>query len=171
MDHINSNFTAEESALVVSLVVNAWETHNLRVTTFVNSLSDEKLMTATAPGRNSGYYILGHLTAVNDALLPLLGFGEKLHPELAAIFLNNSEEYGRTDPSIASLKSYWQKINETLSAHIAQMKPHDWLAPHTAVSEADFLKEKHRNKLNVLIGRTNHQSYHWGQLIYLKDKA
>jgi hypothetical protein len=35
---------------------------------------------------------------------------------------------------------------------------------HTAVSEADFALNPSRNKLSILISRTNHQSYHLGQL-------
>ena len=32
------------------------------------------------------------------------------------------------------------------------------------VSDEDFAREPHRNKLNVLISQTNHLSYHPGQL-------
>jgi hypothetical protein len=45
-----------------------------------------------------------------------------------------------------------------------------WFERHTSVSEEDFLKEPHRNKLNVLLNRTNHQSYHFGQMILLQAK-
>ena len=38
------------------------------------------------------------------------------------------------------------------------------------VSAEDFAKEPHRNKLNLIINRTNHQNTHYGQLIYLKPK-
>jgi len=48
------------------------------------------------------------------------------------------------------------------------MQPTEWFTRHTSVSEEDFIKEPHRNKLNVLITRATHQSYHLGQLIYLK---
>lgn len=41
---------------------------------------------------------------------------------------------------------------------------------HSAVSEEDFAKEPHRNKLNLLLNRTNHLSYHHGQLVFLKEK-
>jgi len=40
----------------------------------------------------------------------------------------------------------------------------DWLGRHTAVSAEDFANEPLRNKLNVLMGRTIHESYHLGQL-------
>jgi len=51
------------------------------------------------------------------------------------------------------------------------MSPSDWFTKHSAISAEDFEKEPHRNKLNILINRTNHQSYHMGQLIYLIEKA
>ena len=38
---------------------------------------------------------------------------------------------------------------------------------HTAVSEEDFSKEPHRNKLNIVISRTSHLQYHTGQLVLL----
>jgi len=43
------------------------------------------------------------------------------------------------------------------------MTSEDWLSRHTSVSEEDFAADPLRNKLNVLIGRTNHESYHLGQ--------
>ncbi len=36
------------------------------------------------------------------------------------------------------------------------------------VSDEDFEKEPHRNKLNIIVTRTSHLSYHTGQLILLK---
>ena len=44
-----------------------------------------------------------------------------------------------------------------------------WFEKHTAVSEEDFTKEPHRNKLSVVLSRTNHLAYHVGQLALLKN--
>jgi hypothetical protein len=73
-------------------------------------------------------------------------------------------------PSVAELRKYWKEVNAKLSAAITTTTSNEWFAKHTAVSAEDFAKEPLRNKLNVLISRTNHQSYHLGQLIYLKPK-
>ena len=73
-------------------------------------------------------------------------------------------------PAIDELKKYWNEVNTELTEHFSTMQPAEWFAPHTAVSEKDFEKEPHRNKLNVLITRSTHQSYHLGQLAYLKNK-
>ncbi len=56
----------------------------------------------------------------------------------------------------------------TLAKHFNILQPNEWLGKHTAVSEEDFIKEPHRNRLNVVIGRTNHLSHHLGQLTLLK---
>jgi len=58
----------------------------------------------------------------------------------------------------------WNTVNTTLTNHFNTMQPSDWLDRHTKVSPEDFAKEPHRNKLNILLTRTNHLSYHSGQL-------
>ena len=72
-------------------------------------------------------------------------------------------------PSAGELKKCWNEINTALSAIFSTMQPADWLERHSAVSAEDFAKEPHRNKLNVIISRTVHQSYHLGQMNYLKN--
>jgi len=49
-----------------------------------------------------------------------------------------------------------------MTGHINR-QPDEWFAKHSAVSAEDFAKEPHRNKLNILVNRTNHHSYHLGQ--------
>ena len=157
-----------EKQLFIKMVLTAWEIQNKRVDNLVDTLTDDQLGKETAPGRNTGIYIFGHLTAVNDGIIPLLGLGEKLYPHLEKIFLSTPDKSDLPFPSVTELKKYWKEINSTLSGHFAQMQPDQWFERHIAVSEDDFAKEPHRNKLNILITRTNHQSYHAGQLIYLK---
>jgi uncharacterized damage-inducible protein DinB len=156
--------------LFVKMAVDAWDTQNSRLSKMLDTLTDEQLATETAPGRNSGTYLLGHSIAVNDALLPLLGFGARLYPQLEEPFLKKPENSGLEKPSLAELKNYWNKVNSELAQHIAKMKPEDWFQKHSSVSEEDFEKEPHRNKLNILINRANHQSYHLGQVAYLKSR-
>ncbi|MES1181507.1 MAG: hypothetical protein ABUL44_01805, partial [Flavobacterium sp.] len=84
------------------------------------------------------------------------------------IFLSSPDKSGQEMPSIADLKKYWKDVNDTLTKHFSELQPDEWFARHNAVSPEDFAKEPHRNKLNLLLNRTNHQSYHLGQLAYLK---
>jgi hypothetical protein len=157
--------------LFIKMVVDAWNTQCTRLTKLFDALSDEQLAAETAPARNSGIYLLGHLVAVTDGMLPLLGFGEKLYPQLEKPFLTSPDRSGLEIPTVQELREYWKVINAKLSDSIAATTPGEWFTKHNAVSAEDFAKEPHRNKLNLLINRTNHNSYHLGQLIYLKPKS
>ena len=157
--------------LFIKMVVAAWNASTGQANKLFDELSDEQLAAETSPGRNTGIYLLGHLTAVTDRMIPLLGFGERLYPQLDQPFLASPDKSGLEIPPVTELKKYWKEVNAKLSAGIAATTPDEWFAKHTAVSAEDFAKEPHRNKLNVLIGRTNHQASHYGQLIYLKPKS
>lgn len=155
---------------IIQQILTAWHSQNKTVTDLVNKLSDEVLMQPVAPGRNRGIYLLGHLVAVNDGLLSIFGLGDKLYPELEKTFLAEADNPAADMPSVSELKQYWENVNTTLTNHFNKMNANDWLGRHTRVSEEDFAKEPMRNKLNVLINRTNHQSYHAGQLAFLNPK-
>jgi hypothetical protein len=154
--------------LFIQMVVSAWDTYVTRLNKLFTKLSDEQLSQNIAPNKNSGVYLLGHLVAIGDAMQPLLGFGEKLYPELWDIFVDKPDHSGQQFPSIAELKKYWDDVNAHLSTHINKLGPDEWFTKHAAVSEEDFAKEPHRNKLNLLMNRTNHLSYHLGQLVLLQ---
>lgn len=167
---LEKNEVATEKELFVKMVIAAWEAQNKNADKLLDTLSDEQLSAEIAPGANRGIYLLGHLTAVIDGLLPLLGFGEKLYPQLEEIFLKNPDKSGLETPSVDELKKYWNEVNANLASHFNQTSSDEWFAKHTSVSAEDFAKEPHRNRLNVLISRTNHQSYHLGQLSLLAKK-
>ena len=164
----NQTPATSQDLIFVKMVLTAWQTQNARVNQLLETLSDEQLAAETAPGRNTGFYLLGHSAAVNDRLFTLLGVGERLHPELDDIFLDNPDKSGKPMPSINEVKKYWAEINSKLADSFNKMQPTDWFEKHAAVSEADFAKEPERNKLNVLITRIIHQGYHLGQMAYLK---
>ena len=120
-----------------------------------------------AQNRNRAIYLLGHLIAVNDGMLPLLGLGEKIFPQFEAIFISAPDKSVPNLPSLAELKQCWEKLNTTLTDHFNKMNADEWLSRHMSISAEDFKLDPLRNKLNVLINRTNHQSYHLGQLYLL----
>ncbi len=159
--------TSPESVLFVHTVLKAWETQVNRMNDFFDNASDDELMQEVAPGRNRGIYLLGHLTAVNDGIMPLIGLGEKLYPQLEMPFVSNPDKSGLEFPPIKELRQYWSDVNEKLMEHFVLLEPAEWLAKHAAISAEDFAKEPHRNRLNVVIVRTTHMHYHLGQLIFL----
>ncbi len=154
--------------LSIKMSLDAWDHEISKVDKLLNELSDEQLNNEVAPGRNTGVYLLGHLAAVHDALFLLLGVGEKLYPEMTDIFIKSPDKSPHTKPPVNVLRAYWQEVNKKLSDNINQFDDEQWLQKHTSVNEEDFKKEPHRNRLNVLISRTNHLAYHFGQLAFLR---
>lgn len=154
--------------IFIKMVLDAWHTHVKRTDDLFNSLTDEKMNQEVAPGRNRGVYLLGHITAVHDKMLPLLGLDEPLYPELYAPFVESPDKTVTDLPSIAQLKHKWVTVNDKLAQGFANFKVDEWFERHNAVTAEDFAKEPHRNKLNIILNRTNHLSDHLGQLKFLK---
>jgi hypothetical protein len=163
--------TAVAQPLYVKMILSAWDSQNTRIAKLLDTLTDEQLQTETAPDRNTGVYLIGHLAAVSDGMFPLLGLGQRLYPQLENVFIKNPEKAGLEKPSLDEIKKIWKEVNDKLSEQMHALSEEDWFARHTAVSAEDFAKEPHRNKLNILINRTNHSSYHIGQMVYLVKKS
>jgi len=159
--------TNKSPELFIKMVLSAWDTQNNNFNQLLDSLTDEQLSKEISPGRNTGIYLLGHLAAISDAMLPLLGFGEKLYPQLENIFINNPDKAGLEKPPIAELKKCLGAVNKNLSDSIQATSAGEWFTRHMAISEEGFAKEPHRNKLNVIINRTNHMATHLGQMLLL----
>src|SRR5258707_10107484 len=121
--------------------------------------------------KNRLIYLWGHLAASSDRLLPLLGIGERLHPEFDAMFISNPDKSVPLTVSEQSLKAAWQEINQKLWEGFSKFSDSDWAQRHTAVSEQDFEKEPHRSRFGVLLGRTAHLAYHLGQAALARPKA
>ena len=153
--------------LLVKMVFDRWYALIKQFDTALDSLSDEAMQKEIAPGKNRGIYLLGHLIAVHDDMLGLLDFGDKIFPAINAVF--KAPDRSATEiPSAKELRGYWKKMNETLTQHFNSMQPAEWFQKHTAVSAEDFIKEPHRNKLNIIITRTSHLSWHLGQFVLLQ---
>lgn len=160
--------TTTQADLLVKMSLMAWDAQNNYLDKLINSLTDEQLAKEIAPGRNTGVYLLGHLIAVSDGLFPLLGFGDRLFPEMEEVFLKNPDKSGFNFPSVTELKQRLKTVNEKLNGHFHSIDVDGWLSRHMSVSPADFEKEPHRNKLNVLLNRTGHMANHIGQMNLLK---
>jgi hypothetical protein len=154
--------------LSVKMVLDVWNTQLNRATALVENLTEEQLQKEVAPGRNTGVYLTGHLIAVHDAMLPLLNMGDKLFPELEDTFIKHPDKSGLEKPSLKLLKQYWKELDTKLATNFGKLSAEEWFQKHNSVSAEDFVKEPHRNKLNIIITRTNHLTYHLGQLNLLK---
>ncbi len=96
-------------------------------------------------------------------MLPLLGIGRRLHPEFDAAFISNPDKTQVEIPSVELVRKAWREVNRGLFEGFANLSAADWLKKHGAVSEDDFAKEPLRNRLAILLSRTNHLAYHLGQ--------
>lgn len=158
----------KQTETAIKMVLDRWYGSIANLDKHLGELSDEQLEMEVAPGKNRGTYLLGHLIAVHDDMLLLLGMGERVYPELHEPFIRQADKVASQIPSAAELRAMWNKQNELLLEKFWAVSEADWFSRHTAVSEEDFLKEPHRNKLNIIITRTSHLQYHSGQMALLK---
>jgi hypothetical protein len=154
--------------LIVKSVLDAWNSRIEAANKAFDSLTDEQLQQEVSPNRNRAVYLLGHLTAVHDKMLPLLNFEPQQYPDMDEAFLTKPDKAVSQIPSAKELRARWKNINSKLSTHFNKLSPDEWFLKHASVSAEDFVKEPHRNRLNIIIGRTNHMSYHLGQLAFVK---
>jgi hypothetical protein len=154
--------------LFVKTTLHFWETNINRASAIFDGCSDDDLMKEVAPGKNRVVYLLGHLTAVHDRMLPLLGLGERLFPHLDEPFVSNPDKIDSVLPPIKELRSCWQQVNDRVMESLRSLDAGEWLRKHTAVSDEDYVKEPHRNRLGVVLSRAGHISYHVGQLAWVK---
>jgi hypothetical protein len=161
-----SNMTTEE--MLTTAAVHSWKVVISRFDGSVASLSPEQLQKEVAPGKNRLLYLVGHLTAIHDRMFPLLGLGERLHPELDEIYISNPDRALPDSISASALKQAWTEVNSKLTAAFEKLTPQQWLEKHTAVSNEDFVKDPTRNRLAVLLSRTNHAAFHTGQAALAK---
>jgi hypothetical protein len=148
---------------VTDSALNAWKQQISRVDQLLASSSDADLEREVAPGRNRLYYLVGHLAAVHDRMLPLLGVGGRMHPHIDKPFLESPDSKQPVIPT-AELRQIWSDVNAKLTTGLEKLEPDAWLTRHNSVSEEDFAKDPLRHRLSVLMNRTAHAAFHIGQM-------
>lgn len=159
----------DQQQIFVRMAILAWENYVKRADTLINTLSDEELQKEIAPGKNSGAYLLGHLIAVNDTMISIFGLGERQYKNLDCAFVENPDKTGLPMPPLSELRNSWINLNQKLNEYFSKLAPAEWFQKHTLMTDQDLVKEPYRNKLSVLINRTNHLAWHYGQLLLLKS--
>ena len=158
------NYTMEQQEVFVQLALRAWNAQTENADKFFTALSDEDMMKAIAPGRNRVVYLFGHLIAVHDHMIELLGIGNRLYPNLDEAFLKNPDNSGLEMPAVTELREDWNNMKNVLSDAFATLSPSDWFGRHMSMTDEDLVKDPARNRLSVLLSRTNHLAYHLGQV-------
>jgi hypothetical protein len=148
----------------VALGLKTWNAQIDSADKLFGGLSSGEILREIAPGRNRLLYLWGHLTAVHDAMLPLLSLGERLHPEFDVAFVSNPDKSRADFPSHEEIRRAWNRVNAELRNGFETTSGSDWGQRHSAVSEQDFAKDPSRNRFAILLSRTN-LSYHLGQAV------
>lgn len=157
-----------QTEIAIKMVMDRWNGSIESLDKKLAALTDAQLEKEIASGKNRGIYLLGHLIAVHDDMIVLLGLGEKMYPELQEPFIKQADKAAPMIPSASELRAMWAKQNEELKKKFSTIGADEWFTRHMSVSPEDFVKEPHRNKLNIIITRTSHLQYHTGQLEVLK---
>ena len=158
----------DQKIVLVKIALNAWQSQADRCTKFIQELPEDKLLQEIAPGKNRGIYLVGHLAAVHDAMPEILGLGKRAYPDLYPVFLEAADKTHEKIPPVTELKNIWARVHDRLKKEFEQMPAEAWFTRHESMTDADFEKEPTRNKLSVLLNRTGHFAYHFGQLVLLK---
>ncbi|MBP8096694.1 MAG: DinB family protein, partial [Saprospiraceae bacterium] len=104
----------ETPSALTQLVLNSWDLQLTRFNQLLHALSDDCLLLPMAPGRSRGIYILGHLIAVHDRMIPTLYLGEQMYGSWHDTFLKNPDDPKVAMPSVQELRAYWSSVNQFL---------------------------------------------------------
>ena len=155
-------------AVMTANAIASWRQVADRLEKTLTAFPEADLQREVAPGRNRIYYLIGHLAAVSDRMLPLLFVGDRRHAGFDEPFLTQPDRTVPDTFSATDLKRALTAVNQELTEAFENTAAEDWFKRHNAVSDEDFAKEPHRNRLAVLLSRTNHMSFHLGQIALVK---
>src|SRR5256885_14019785 len=113
--------TNEELYLGVALI--GWKGNIERSDKVFSGLGDQEVLKEIAPGKNRLIYLWGHLTATHDAMLPLLGIGQRLHPDFDVAFISNPDKTQAGIPSVELFRNAWREPNDRLFEGFASLSP------------------------------------------------
>ena len=149
---------------VLDICLIQWNTYNKIMQKAFDTITDENFNKPIVANGNSPSWLLGHLVDTDDKLIELFGIGNRLHPELKAIYHHERGTNQSGHLTKSELLNKWKSISAELDKAFKSWSESDWMGRHTAVSEEDFKKEPHRNKLNVMLSRVEHKASHLGQV-------
>lgn len=135
---------ASDDALIQT-AISSWEQVIKRVAILCLSCSEQQLLVEVTPKRNRILYLWGHLIAVNDAMFSVLRLGERLHPELDAVFIAQPDRSVPL-PTSAEIAKCWQYVHTELISRFKTLSSKEWLERHGNVSPEEFEGNPARNR-------------------------
>jgi hypothetical protein len=142
----------EQARRFTRIALKTWKATVGRFDDIVAASSDEELDRVEMPGTSRLSYLIGHLTALHDRLLPLLGLGDRQHAELDAEFSDERDAHRAIVVPASRLRAAWNDVNAALLAGMEGLTPEEWLERPSPLTDT--------NRLGVLLNWTNHVSLH-----------
>ena len=105
----------QQVELIIKMNLAMWDAQNKKFAELIEKLTDEQLLNETAPSRNTGIYLLGHIIAVSDDMIRLFDLGDRIVPEYLEIFVKSPDKSNKIFPSILDLKSAYQTVTILLN--------------------------------------------------------
>lgn len=149
---------------ILDICMLQWDANNRAMQKVLDNISEEDFQRPIVKNGNSPSWLLGHLAETDDSLFELLGIRKRMFPDLAKIYHHERGTNQSGHLTKEELSTQWKAIVEELNRTIKSYTESDWLSRHTVVSDEDFKKEPHRNKLNVMLSRVTHKASHLGQI-------
>lgn len=153
---------------MVSMVLKGWDNALREWDDLLAGISDEQLAKEIVLGRNRGVYLLGHLIAVHDEMLKILGLADLQYPEWQTLFIQLPDRSAPLPPA-ALLRTTWKQQCDLIRNKFRQLTVGQWFDRHRLISAENFVNEPHRNRLNVVLTRIAHVHHHTGQLALLQQ--
>jgi uncharacterized damage-inducible protein DinB len=86
------------------------------------------------------------------------------------VYVERADNKSETAYTVSQVKEKWSQQNSVFEEYFAKTKTDEWFEKHTRVSTEEFEKDRKRNRLNVILARIPHLTYHQGQLALLKKR-
>lgn len=154
--------------VLAQTVLNSRKAVSRRLSDLADKFPREQFDARVASDGNRVMYLIGHLAVAHDRMFTLLSIGDRLHPELDQAYFDNPDRTFPDPVTPDKLTAALNEIHNALNGAFDSMTPAEWLQKHSEVSEAEFSANPTRNRLAILLSRTNHASLHTGQIVSAK---
>src|SRR6266478_3218685 len=112
--------------IFIAAAISSWQQVVTRVGALCLSLNEEQLLVEVAPGKNRILYLWGHLTAIHDGMFSVLRLGDRLHPELDAVFIAQPDRSAPL-PTSTEIAKCWEDVHTELLSRFKTLSPKEWL--------------------------------------------
>lgn len=128
----------------------------------LNSLSDKDLEKETAPGKNTGIWLFGHLITCEDDFALFMGKGGITYPEYQKMFGEGTKPLPAENyPSVSEMRAKWKEMLAKNKKIYDELKDEEFDEPHAELKDEN---DPCKTKEDIMIHWQVHLMYHVGQI-------